>query len=936
MPDQAKPPSVSATPRERLAESLPSGTVTFVFSDIADSTQRWDRDRAAMQDAVRRHDAIMRNAIAAHRGHVFKTIGDAFCVAFWRPEDAVGAMLDAQRALGAQDFTRVNGIRVRMAIHTGTADERDSDYFGPAVNRVARLLGIAHGGQVLVSGITSQLVQGVLPPDVRLRDLGEHRLKDLARPEHVHQLLGADLVADFPPLRSLGALPNNLPVQVTTFVGREKEVAEISSLIEQHRLVTLVGSGGIGKTRTSLHVAAYLLDRSADGVWFIELAPLANADLLPTTIANELRLTLAADGDPLEQLVRGLGGKHALLIFDNCEHLVEGSARVVAAILRGCPEMRVLASSRQPLGIDGERRYHLPSLAVPTQTEAAALTAASAQGYAGLALFADRAQGSDHRFALTDENAPVIADICRQLDGIPLAIELASARVKILSPWQLRDKLAERFRLLTGSYRDVLPRHQTLRALIDWSYDLLDERERALFRQVSIFVSGFALEGALAVGCSDDLDEFELVDVLGSLVDKSLVLAEPVGDTLRYRLLESTRAYAGEKLDIADERGRSAERHLRFMRDRFAALDERGESTGRRSELEDVVATELDDIRVALDFALNGNDVPSGAALLAATRLSSWRARGLENEALVRAEQFLAKLSPDQPLLAARLWTGIANIAAISGRRAHAMEAATHGVACARAAGDARVLAQALCRYALAAMLRRDLAAAEDALAEAEALANPSAAQRLLLLDTRAMLSGQQGDAEAAVRATEHLLREYRLLGNAGAVRYTTLNLAESTHAMGETARAIDLIRDALPDVRAAGNRNMLVMATVNLAGYLAAADRFSEASAIALELIGELAPHEPTHASIAVALEPAALALAFAGDLTRAATLEGYAEAALREHGFARGFTETTTHDRLLTLLTERLTPDDLAHGLAEGAALTPQAAVELALRSR
>ena len=310
-------------PHEARQGALPTGTVTFVFTDIEGSTERWERDRAAMQAAVRRHDEVMRTAIAEHGGQIFKTIGDAFCAAFARPEDAVAAMLDAQRAIAAEDFSAIDGLRVRAAIHTGTADERDGDYFGPAVNRVARLLAIGHGGQILVSGVTTDLVQGALPSQATLRDLGEHRLRDLARPEQVYQLLSPDLVADFPPLRSLDVLPNNLPQQLTSFVGREAEIAEITDLIAVHRLVTLVGSGGVGKTRTSLQVAANLLDGSGDGVWFIELAPLSSGDYIPSTIAQVFGITIPPEGDPVENLTRALKAKHALLVFDNCEHLVE-------------------------------------------------------------------------------------------------------------------------------------------------------------------------------------------------------------------------------------------------------------------------------------------------------------------------------------------------------------------------------------------------------------------------------------------------------------------------------------------------------------------------------------------------------------------------------------------------------------------------------------
>ena len=493
--------------------------------------------RDAMSAGVQRHDAIGRAAIAAHGGYVFKTLGDAFCVAFSRPEAAVAAALDFQRTLMAEDFAAVGGLRVRAALHTGAADERGGDYFGPAVNRVARLLSIGHGGQTLLSGVMHDLVLGALPQQASLRDLGEHRLKDLSRPEYVYQLVAPELASEFPALRSLESLPNNLPLQMTSFVGREREIAKITDLLGAHRLVTLVGSGGIGKTRTSLQVAADLLDGSGNGVWFVELAPLASGEYIPAAVAQALGLSLPPEGDSVANLVKVIKSWQALLIFDNCEHLIEGAARFISAVIRGCPKISVLASSRQALGVAGEMTFRLPSLAVDDGIVGVVTSAREAAISPAIALFAERATATNDSFSLTDENASTVAEICRRLDGIPLAIELAAARVKMLSPRQLHDRLDERFRVLTGGSRDVLPRQQTLRALIDWSHDLLDERERALFRRLGIFVSGFTIEGAAAVGGDETIDEFEVFDVLASLVEKSLVLAEPDGDALRYRLL---------------------------------------------------------------------------------------------------------------------------------------------------------------------------------------------------------------------------------------------------------------------------------------------------------------------------------------------------------------------------------------------------------------
>ncbi len=935
-PPTAKTVHVSATPDPTpilASPPLPSGTVTFAFTDIEGSTQRWERNRPAMQDAVRLHDVVMNAAIAAHGGHVFKTIGDAFCASFSRAEDAIAAMLDAQRALASENFTAVNGLKIRAAVHTGTADERNNDYFGPTVNRVARLLAIGHGGQVLVSGVAADLVQGTLPPQATLRDIGEHRLRDLARPEHVYQLLAPGIEAEFPPLRSLDALPNNLPRIPTSFVGREAEVAEITALLDAHQLVTLIGSGGIGKTRTSLQVAANLLDGSGDGVWFIELAPLSNGDYVTSTIAQAMGLTLPAEGDPVENLARALETKRTLLVFDNCEHLIEATGRVVAALLRRCPNVHVLASSRQALGIAGEQTYRLPSLDVPAQDGTGTLAAREAAQCAAIALFTERAQGVDNRFTLTDDNAAIVADICRRLDGIPLAIELAAARVKILSPRQLRERLDERFRVLTGGSRDVLPRQQTLRALIDWSHDLLDERERTLFRRLGIFVNGFTLEGAVAVGSADDLDELDTFDALASLVDKSLVLAEPAGDSLRYRLLESTRAYASEKLDAAGERMHCAERHLEYLRHRFALLEERLEHTGRLADHHDALVTERDEVRAALDFALAGGDARRGAALLVAARFHAWSSAALENEGIARAESYLAAIPEDEHLLRSGLWRAIASSSSNLLRKARALEAAQRAVTCARDSGDGMALFGALRQFSLAAARTGNLEAAEAAIAEAELIPSDSPVRHVQVLHTRSILATLRGDPHAALRAHENLIREFYSLGNDSDARAATGNLAENAHATGDTLRAIALLRDILPALRAEDNGHLLVTIMGNLAAYLAAVDAFSETSAIAREILREHSGTAAESTFLAVVIETLALSIAAGGDVARATILEGYADAALLAQGCTRELTETTTHNRLMALLSEKLAPGELARLLAEGAALSPQSAIALAL---
>jgi predicted ATPase/class 3 adenylate cyclase len=922
---------VSASSRER-SEALPTGTVTFAFTDIEGSTERWERDRAAMQAAVRRHDELMRASISAHGGVVFKTIGDAFCAAFARPEDAVAAMLDAQGAIADEDFSAVDGLRVRAAIHTGTADERDGDYFGPAVNRVARLLAIGHGGQVLVSGVTADLVQGELPARASLRDLGEHRLRDLARPEYVYQLVAPKLIADFPALRSLDTLPNNLPLQLKSFVGREREIAAISALVEKHRLVTLVGSGGVGKTRTSLQVAANLLDGSGDGVWFIELAPLSDGSYIPTTVAHALELTLPADGEPIANLVNALKGKRALFVFDNCEHMVEAASRAIAAILRGCPQVKIIASSRQGLGLDGEATFRMPSLVLPGKDEAKFLPASDLMQNAAVALFAERAGAANDAFSLTDDNAQIVADICRRLDGIPLAIELAASRMKMFAPSQIRERLDERFRMLTGGSRDVLPRQQTLRALIDWSHELLDERERLLFRRLGLFVNGFTYEGSIAVAGGEDLDEYELFDVLGSLVDKSLVLAEPQADAVRYRLLESTRAYASEKLDHAGERELVAARHLRYLRDRFADLWTKKERTGRQTDVFEASAAELEDLRYALEWALARSAVVEGAELLSFIG-RVWSNLGLASEGIRRNEQYLAALPASEPRLLANLSSNLAFLHTQDGQWTSAFRVATEAVAHARASGDAEALPGALCSLGVAATRLRRFDDAEIALAEAEASPSVSRNLRISLLYGRAVLSDLRGDYETAVRVNEQLWKEQRSLGNFRAEMVAYGNLAEAEHSRGNARRAIDIAHEMLPALRAGTDKGLLANTLHNLAGYLLVVDDVPNAISAARECIGTHASSEPDHLSVGIAIELLALAHALRGELTRAASEEGYSNALFDRNGFRRESTERLTNDRLMRLLREGLAPDDLARLLAEGSSLTAEAAIALAL---
>src|SRR5579872_275743 len=602
--------------------SVPTGTVTFLFSDIEGSSRRWEAHPDAMKAAVARHDALMRRAIEEHRGHVFKTVGDAFCCGFASPQDALAGALEAQRALAREDFATIDGLRVRMALHSGCTEEREGDYFGPVVNRVARLMSIGSGGQVLLSGVTYELVRTLVGEQVSFTDLGLHRLRDLTQPERVWQAIAPDLPSDFPPLRSVDNLPNNLPVQVTTFYGREKDLEELKTQIEEHRLVTLFGAGGVGKTRLAVQAAAEVLDRYPDGVWIADLAPITDPELVPSVVARAVGMNQSQGQQTAEILPQWLRGKSLLLILDSCEHVLESVATLADAIHHRCPTVRMLATSRQALDLSGEKVSRVSSLGVPRK--GGTLSAADAMQFGSVALFVDRATLVNQSFQLTDENAAIVVEICQRLDGIPLAIELAAARVKVLGISNLAQRLNERFKLLTGGSRAALPRQKTLAALIDWSYDLLSPQERALFNRLAIFAGPFSIEAAAAVCSGGQVDESDVLDLVASLADKSLIVVETANGDACYRLLESTRQYALEKINASGEREDLTRRHADYFRN-IAKTAAASFGTLSLSQWLERVEPDLENFRAALEWSLgSSSDAALGGAIAAALEMFWW------------------------------------------------------------------------------------------------------------------------------------------------------------------------------------------------------------------------------------------------------------------------------------------------------------------------
>ena len=616
-----------------------SGLSTFVFTDIEGSTRLWEEQAAAMGAALALHDRILRDAVERHGGLVVKTTGDGMLAVFRDPLAAVTASLDAQRTLRDAPWGTTGALRVRMAVHSGAAESRDSDFFGPALNRGARILAIGHGGQVLLSAVAAVLSRDRILDEIELVDLGSHRLRDLDRPEQVFQVVVADLPRDFPPLRSLSTRRSNLPVQLTSFVGRERERAEVERLIGRARLVTLIGTGGTGKTRLLLEAAGAVAGRFADGVWLAELAPLGDGGQIAPEIARALGAPELPGRPAFDTVAEFVAAKDLLLLLDNAEHLIDPVADIASRLLAAAPGLRIMATSREALAVPGEAVIQVPSLSCPGTPAAHQQGVASvpinleeAAATEAVRLFAERAAAVLPSFVLSGANVASISEICRRLDGIPLAIELAAARVSAMSPDDIAQRLGDRFRLLAGGRRTAVPRQQTLHALIDWSWDLLTEDDRQLLRRLSVFAGGWTADAADAV-VADGMGGSargpgqstigQTLDGLARLVDRSLVIMDR-GATTRYRMLETIRQYAREKLIESGEAQSIADRHLvHFLHLAEAAVP--GLHGPAMVDWLDRLDADLENLRAALEWAREGP--PEPAIRLAIAMFAYWQTR---------------------------------------------------------------------------------------------------------------------------------------------------------------------------------------------------------------------------------------------------------------------------------------------------------------------
>jgi predicted ATPase/class 3 adenylate cyclase len=753
----------------------PASIATFLFTDIEGSSRLWEREPAKMQEALAAHDRVARTSVEAHDGRVLKMTGDGMCAVFADPLDAVEATLDFQRALASSPVEGIE-LRARCGLHVGTAQKRDHDYFGGTLNRAARIMGAAHGGQVLLSQAVVDMVRGRLPESLSLHDLGSVRLRDLTSPERLYQLQHAALRHEFPALRSLEATPNNLPQQATSFVGRERELGEARDALRRTRLLTLVGAGGIGKTRLSLQLAAEVLDDYPDGVWLVELAAIADAGLVVQAVASVLGVKEEANRSLPDVLVASCADKRLLVVLDNCEHLLDACATLCEHLLRGTAEVRILATSREPLRIGGEVVFSVPALGVPES--GANERDATYVSYPAVRLFAERAGAVLPSFHLTAANGGTIVEICRHLDGIPLAIELAAARTRAIPVETIAARLGDRFRLLSSGNRAALPRQQTLRALIDWSHDLLDERERVLFRRLAVFAGGWTLEGAESVCAGGVVETAQVMELCASLVDKSLVVANV--DTGRYRLLETIRQYAGERLEASGEAGAVRTRHLDFhlafaeaAEPHLRGLDQAEWLARLDGEVENLLAA-----HAWCDKAPEGG--VKGLRLVNAVK-GYWFSRGL-----LPLGRRVVKEALDRPHAQSRdcvrciALFGAGQACSFSGEYDEAIVYLEESLAIARELGDRTRIAAALQPLSLAEVGRGRVEAArrhaEEALALARAIDDPQ--QIASALNTVAQACRVQGDFATAEPLYDQVVALGRRLGHAAMVAVGLLNLA--------------------------------------------------------------------------------------------------------------------------------------------------------------
>ncbi|HEU5326029.1 MAG TPA: tetratricopeptide repeat protein [Candidatus Limnocylindria bacterium] len=810
---------------------LPSGTVTLLFTDIERSTQLLEELGDAYGSLLVEHHRIVDAAARQHGGRRVDAAGDGLFYSFGTAGGAIAAAVEGQRELATHQWPGGADVRVRMGLHTGEPMVAGTGYVGIDVHRASRICSAGHGGQILVSAALRALVGGQLPDGIALHDLGEHRLRGLAGAERLFQVMGDGLPESFPPVRSLETLPNNLPRQLSSFVGRDREIDEAAERLGATTTLTLTGVGGVGKTRLALEIGARLVHAYPGGVWLVELASIDEGTLVADAIATALGLKQRAAMSPLATVAEAIGERTTLLILDNCEHLLDAVVATADGLLRSCPRLKLLATSREALGLPGESLMPVPSLSLPPGRPGADPADALAE-YDAVRLFVDRARAALPDFALTEENAAAVSQICRRLDGMPLAVELAAARIRSLPPQQIAARLDDRFRLLTGGSRTALPRHRTLRAAFDWSYDLLTPEEQALVPRLSVFNGSFSLEAAEEV-CSGGIVEREaMLDLLGRLIERSLLVGDEGGVEARYRMLETIRDYAQERLA---EQENAAEYHVRHLQ-WFVGLVEQASpaffSGPVKAEWVERLARDEENLRAALRWA---DEDPNGADAELALVSGLWRfweVRGELLEGRTWLERGLARLGGEVSQRRSTALTGAGVLAAHRGDYAAAAAFHDASLLIQREIGNPWAVAAACSNSANVAVERGEFERARQLFEEALVLTRRAGDEHgaAFIITNLADVAARQGQPDEAERLYAESITAHDALGDRFGVAHATAQLAGLVRRRGDRDRASALLRQALAIHSETGDRRAEARIHQNLGDLAAEAGDYATA----------------------------------------------------------------------------------------------------------
>ena len=901
--------------------SPPTGDVTFLFTDIEGSTALWDQTPDAMTESLAEHDRRIGSIVERHHGYVFTTAGDSFAVAFESAENAVRAALEVQLALlePAAGLT----LKVRIGVHSGLATSRNGDYFGAAVNRGARLSASAHGGQLVLSQATVDLVAGRLPADAELVDLGTHRLRGLTEPERIHQVCHPALAREFPRLRTVEGPDDHLPTQLTSFIGRTRELREVMGLLNEHRLVTLSGAGGAGKTRLAMRVAEELLDDFPDGLRVAELGAVRDADLLVDEIAQRFAVTRVAGTPLVRSMAEYINAQRVLLVLDNCEQIIDPTAGLCRDLLTACPNLRVLATSRERLGVAGEALYRVPSLSLPDEDA----TVEEAYRHDAVRLFIARSQLASSDFAVTPDNVASVVSICRHLDGIPLALELAAARTRSLSPAQILDRLSERFRLLTTADRNAEGRQRTLLSTIEWSYDLLRSDERLLFRRLGVFAASFSLASTEQVCGGDGIDEYDVTDLLMALVDKSMVATDSALDgTTRYILLETLREFARHQLDDAGERDMIGQRHAEHFADLAAQLQAQqrgGDLGGALARLDQDEA----DFRASLRHALGARQLTTAGRLVGGLG-HLWYAAGQHREGVQWCDDLFA-LDPELPdqVLADALHSQ-GSLSGVIGHVDRAIEALERQVEIRRRLSDRERLGAALNNLGdwYFELGRND--DAERVLAEA-IVELRSAGSYGVSLSLGTLASGRfnQGRYDEAAGDFAESLEEGRRFDHAHSIAVAMCGLGRSLLALGQP----DAARPHLVEARERYEELTMAPGIVETSTLLGVAERdLGDAPAAARHLLAALTD-TGIHWSDDADFWTLQFAASVIPDRATAAVLVGAVTAAYERSDLAQPAFVSQDLDVLRARLEIELDPEEFGRHLRAGGRRTMQEALDI-----